>query len=232
MSFKSTIKVMPGIPFLQRKDGYESYLGSAITHIKDQECPVKVMEPYVTPSHSGKWKEGSKTKLYAITGRLNNIIDKFLTTDASHLWIVDADVEVPKHGICELLKLDVDIASGIYTFHNDWNKAMFGRIPDTETYQFAPRATGFLRGRILGENEMVGGGNGCMLIKKRVFRRYHPKIPALRFESPGGRGSDVYFWYKAQKAGFTARLHGGVICGHRPEFPLREIGDYQVHSST
>lgn len=223
---------MPGIPFLKRKDGYASYLGSAITHIKDQECPVELMEPYVTPNYGGKWRDGDKSKLHAITDRLNNIVNKFLTADGSHLWIVDADIEVPKHGLCELLKLDVDVASGIYTFHNDRNKAMFGRIPNTETYMFAPRAVGHFRGTVLGENEMVGGGSGCMLIKRRVFRRYHPKIPSLRFGSPGGRGSDIYFWYQAQKAGFTARVTGNVICGHLPQFPLKEVGDYQVHSST
>lgn len=228
MPFKKGLKIMPGIPFLRANDGFESYLGSAITHIKNQDCPVEVMEPYITPSYGGKWQEGTKSKLYAITDRLNNIIDKFLTTDATHLWIVDADIEAPPHTLCTLLNLDVDLASGVYCFHNDWNKAMFGRIPDTEKYNFAPRAIGFLRGRVLGENEMVGGGNGCMLIKRRVFKRYHPKIPPMRFISPEGRGSDIYFWFRAQKAGFTARISGHVICGHRPEFPLKDIGDYQV----
>jgi len=228
MDFKSSVKVFVGIPFLRRGDGFESYLGSAITHIKNQECPVEVMDAYVTPNYSGKWDDGNKSKLYAITDRLNNIIDKFLLTDASHLWIVDADIEVPSHGLCELLKLNVDLASGIYSFHNDWNKTMFGRIPDTERYNFVPRAIGFLRGRVLGEDFMVGGGNGCMLIKRRVFKKHHPRIPALRFISPEGRGSDIYFWWRAQKAGFTARLAGTVICGHRPEWSLKQVGDYQI----
>jgi len=228
MSLKSTIEIFVGIPSLRERDIYiQSYLGTCKTHIKNQECPVKVLEPYVTPPYSGKWKRGEKSRLYAITDRLNNIVDKFMSINATHLWIVDADIEVPKHALCELLKLDVDIASGIYTFHKDWNKAMFGRIPNTETYQFAPRATGFIRGRVLGEDFMVGGGNGCMLIKRRVFKKHHPRIPALRFISPGGRGSDIYFWYRAQKAGFTARIHGGIICGHLPQFPLSVVGDYQ-----
>lgn len=229
MSFKSTVKVMPGIPFLRLKDKYAAYLGSAIGHIKAQECPVKVMDPYVTTNYSGRWQEGDKSKLRAITDRLNNIVDHFRTTDASHLWIVDADVEVPKHGLCELLKLDVDIASGIYTFHSNRNMASFGRIPNTEKYNFVPRSIGFLRGRILGEDFMVGGGNGCMLIKRRVFKKYHPSFSPLSFITPDGAGSDLYFWYSAQKAGFTARLHGGVICGHLPNFPLSQVGDYQFH---
>lgn len=230
MSLKKSLKVMPGIPYLRANDGFESFLGSAITHIKNQKCPVEMMEPYITSSFGGKWRDGDKSKLHAITDRLNNIIDKFLTTDATHLWIVDADIEVPPHGLCELLKLDVDLSSGIYCVHSNWNRAMFGRIPNTERYNYVPRAMGFLRGKVFGDEFMVGGGNGCMLIKRRVFRRYHPKIPPLRFVSPEGRGSDIYFWYRAQKAGFTARIAGTVICGHRPEWRLKDIGDYQVQS--
>ena len=232
MRFKPTVKVMPGIPFLRPKDEYAAYLSSAIVHIQNQECQVKVMDTYVTTNYSGTWKKGDKSRLRAITDRLNNIVDKFLLTDASHLWIVDADIEVPKHGLCELLKLDVDIASGIYSFHSNRNMASFGRIPNKEKYNFVPRTIGFIRGRILGEDFMVGGGNGCMLIKRRVFKKYHSAFSRLSFITPGGAGSDLYFWYMAQKAGFTARLHGGVICGHLPNFPLSQIGDYQIQSLT
>lgn len=229
MSLKKTIEVFVGIPSLRDRDEYaESFRGTCITHIKNQECPVKILEPYVTPPYSGKWKRGDKSRLRAITDRLNNIVNKFMSTKATHLWLVNLDIEVPRHALCALLKLDVDLASGIYSAHKHRRMMTFGRIPDPEFYNYAPRDIGYFRGKVLGENEMVSGGDGCLLIKRRVFKRYHSRIPALRFiVTPDGKGSDMYFWWQAQKAGFTARIHGGVLCGHRPQHPLSVIGDYQ-----
>jgi len=215
--------VFVGLPNLRDHDKYLNYLPSVLYHIKEQDCPVKVLKPYITPSYSGKFHEGNKDKLLAITNRLNNIIDEFMKTDASHLWIIDMDTEVPKHALCTLLKLNADIASGVYPFHNIRNSTMFGRTPSTEEYYFIPGTIDRLRGRVIGEEEMVSGGNGCMLIKRRVFQRYHPNIEPMRFTCPGGKGSDTYFWWRAQKAGFTARIDGDVICGHLPEHSLIEM---------
>jgi hypothetical protein len=146
-----------------------------------------------------------------------------MDTDATHLWIIDGDVEVPDHALCSLLQLKADIASGVYTFHNHIDVAMFGRMKDEAKYQFIPRSLDVFKEQILGEDFYVGGGNGCMLITRRVFQKHHPNIKPLRFRSPAGRGSDVYFWYEAQRAGFKCRIHGGVICGHLPEWPLKKM---------
>ena len=222
---KKKLKVFIGIPNLSDTDHYRSFYSSVINHVKAQKCPVEMMEPYKTPPYFGSYRQGDKSKLRAITDRLNKVIDEFMLTDASHLWIVDGDVQVPTHALCSLLGLNVDIASGLYAFHNDKYMMMFGRMPDEETYNFAPRDYRVFKNQILGEDFRVGGGNGCMLIRRRVFKRYHPYIKPLRFICPEGRGSDVYFWYLAQKAGFTARIHGGVLAGHLPEWPLISYED-------
>ena len=229
LSLKKSLKVFVGIPNLRNHDKYHRFFPSVINHIKAQDSPVTLMEPYVTPPASGKFREGDKSRLEAIADRMNNIIDKFMTTNATHLWIVDGDVEVPQHTLSTLLKLDVDLASGVYPFHNfnKCNAMLFGRMGDDPCGFFRPRDWDYLKDIVLGEEDPVSGGSGCLLVKRRVFKRYHPKISPLRFtrRGPNGEcGADVYFWKRAQDAGFTARIHGGVVCGHLPLYPLKKYG--------
>jgi len=42
----------------------------------------------------------------------------------------------------------------------------------------------------------------------------------MRFRYERGVGEDILFMFDAQRAGFEARVHGGVLCGHLPEWPL------------
>ena len=237
---KSNIKILPTIPELNMNDKWAKMLPTVISHIKNQDIQgVTVMEPYVTPAFSGTYSDVKWSKLEAITDRINDCIDHFMTTDATHIWLIDGDIEVPKHALRYLLNLNVDITSGIYSFHNEKYAMMFGKMkdPDAEvkdptdkTHKFVPRGLiGFQGDGIIGADQRVGGGNGCMLIKRRVFRQYHPNIKPLRFvNSYKNMGSDLYFWHRAQNAGFTCRIHGRVLCGHLPQWPLScYIEDYK-----
>lgn len=232
MSFKRGIKICPTIPELNMNDRWAAMLPTVISHIKNQDVQgVEVMEPYITPSYSGSYMEGKMSKLEAITDRINACIDYFMDkTDATHIWLIDGDLEVPKHALRYLLNLDVDIASGIYAFHNEKYSMMFGKMhkPDDDVdeiekkHKFNPRGLiGFPGDGIIGGDIRVGGGNGCMLMKRRVFKQWHPQILPLRFVNDiGNMGSDLLFWYRAQEAGLSCRIHGRVICGHLPQWPL------------
>jgi len=83
-----------------------------------------------------------------------------------------------------------------------------------------------MKGQVLGEDFKVSGANGCMLIKKCVFRRLHPRLPPLRFTRKDNCGCDTLFWKKIQDAGFTARVDTNVICGHLPEWPLADVDEW------
>jgi hypothetical protein len=216
--------VFVGIPNLRDNDNYQRFFSKVVDKIKAQETNVNVFEPYKTPPYSGKFQQGMPNRLDAITDRLNHIVDKFLTTKATHLWIVDGDVEVPPKALDTLLRLDVDLSSGVYPFHNfkECNSMMFGRMDKNHPCgYFTPRDWDYLKDQVLGDEFPVAGGNGCMLIKRRVFGRYHARLKPLRFSRKGGCGCDTYFWKRVQEAGFTARVHGGVACGHLPEIPLK-----------
>jgi len=84
-----------------------------------------------------------------------------------------------------------------------------------------------MRGKILGEKEEVMAGNGCLLVKKRVFERHFDTVPPIRFKAPmGAPGSDILFFREVQELGFETRLHGGVVCGHLPSSPLVKLEKY------
>lgn len=181
---------------------------------------------YVTPPTSIKFDEGKLSRLEAITDRLNDILDRFRKTSHTHLWMIDADIEVPPHALCTLLKLDVDVASGVYSFHNfppNMRSAMmFGRMPKGEDNGMIPRSVelGFKGDGVIGKDFRVGGGNGCLLLKRRVLDS------GIRFANKyKGFGSDLNFWYTVQEMGFSARVHGGVLCGHLPNNPLKSYSE-------
>lgn len=216
-------------------------LPNTISHIKNQDIQgVTLLEPWVSPDTNLSFQDGKQSKLEAITDRINVCVDYFYDkTNATHIWIVDGDVETPKHALRYLLTLDADIASGIYAFHNEQFAMMFGKMksPDDDlvdskvkTNKFTPRGLiGFSGDGIIGSgytDYRVGGGNGCMLMKRRVFDRYHPNIKPLRFvNNYKDMGSDLFFWYRAQNAGLTCRIHGRVLCGHLPQWSLESYAE-------
>jgi hypothetical protein len=230
--FKDNIRIIPTIPNLNIRDKWAKMLPGCISHIKNQDVQgITLMEPYVTPDTDMDFSEGKMSKLEAITDRINACIDYFMEkTDATHVWLVDGDIEVPKHALRYLLELDVDIASGIYSFHNEKYSMMFGKMRDEsvsmaeqeKTNKFNPHGLiGLPQDYITGSENRVGGGNGCLLMKRRVFGQYHPNIKPLRFvNNYKDLGSDLYFWYRAQNAGFTCRIHWQVLAGHLPQWPL------------
>jgi len=235
MRLKNSIKVFVGIPQLSHDDHYKSYLASVLTCIDRQETGATIMKPYVTPPYAGTYQLGNTDRLEAIVDRLNNVVTKFTQSDATHLYINDGDVETPSYGIDTLLRHNVDVASGVYPFH-DWDAKplmVFGRMGthDNPCGNFIPRVWEHMKGQIFGEEYPMSGANGCLLVKKRVFKTLHPKLPPLRFARENNCGCDTLFWKKIQDAGFTARVDTNVICGHLPKWPLADV-DKWCHGIT
>jgi len=229
LSIKSNISIFIGIPQLSRNDKYGKYLGHVLNSIKAQETDFKVHEPYITPPHSGGYALGEPSRLNAICDRMNDIVDKFLASDASHLMIVDGDVELPPHALDTLIRHNVDLASGVYPYHNfkECNAMIHGRMNPNNACGFhVPRDWEYMKGQVFGDEFKVSGGTGCIMIKRRVFKRYHPKIAPLRFSRENDCSLDTYFWKRCQDAGFTARLDCNVVCSHLPEYPLSKIDEW------
>jgi len=229
LSLKSNLKVFPAIPSLSSNDRYKGYITSVLNHLLMQKTSVNLMKPYVTPPHTGKFSVGMPDRLHAIVGRMNNVVDKFMTTDATHVFFNDGDVEIPPNCIDTLIRHNVDVASGVYPWHNfDKSRAMmFGRMHTENTCgYFRPRIWEQMKEHVWGEEEHWSGGTGCMLVKRRVFEQHHPKLHPLRFNKDNDCGGDVLFWKRVQDAGFTARVDANVVCGHLPDYPLRNAEEW------
>jgi len=165
-------------------------------------------------------------KKKAIDDKLNRLLEGCRLAKYSHLWIVDADIEVPDWGLQALLDLDADVATGVYPFHGDANNMVGGRLGPTNKIMYCTRS--HLKGKILGAPrktprgmipEPVAAGNGCLLLKRSI-----PEA-GFHFKSERSKGgSDIRFFREVQKSGaFKVRLHGDLICGHLPEWPLEMI---------
>jgi len=209
--------ILVGIPHLRDGDRYADYQSTILESVKHQ-VGVENLEVFITPAYEGDISTGV-LKRFAYCLKLNELIDACISSDASHLWIVDEDTEPPRTALRELLDLDVDLSSGVFPFHNRRELMMFGHMPDFEEYRFKPKDLNYISKTVIGDSEKVGGGSGCLLIKRHVLKT------GLRFINPEGRGPDVYFWHRAQNAGYKCRIDFNILCGHLPEFPLEDKRD-------
>ena len=222
---KPNLKVFIGIPFLGTGVRCESFIPKAISSIETQRTGIRMLSPWVTSPASMR---GSQRDLVA--AKLNDIVDRFLKTDCTHVWLVNADCELPPDALEKLIRLDVDIASGVSPTHSDWNET-------TAAWEILGGGLRFYRrmdleDKVVGENEVVTTGNFCTLIKRRALLQYSPHHEPLKYQIMRERqyiyGPELQFFIDAQKMGFSVRIHGGVMCGHLPEWPL----SYEGHEDT
>lgn len=222
---KAGLKVFVGIPFLGIGGTSELFLPRAVGAIEAQKTTVKLLAPWVTrtPTPRGETR-------YLVARKLNAIMDRTVESGCTHVWLVDADCEPPPHALETLIRLDVDIASGVSPTHNDWNETTAGWELLGGGLRFYRRMD--LEGRVVGESEVVATGGFCMLVKRRALLRYSPHHEPLRYkfkkEAKAIYGPELQFYIDAQRMGFSVRIHGGVMCGHLPEWPL----SYEGHEDT
>lgn len=193
--------MLVGIPSLADNDRFRSYREDILNRIKVAMGSVE-HEVFVTPP-------SNKIGIEGIVEAENQLILRALEGDFSHLWLVQADVEVPYNAFGSLFALDVDVAFGVVPRHNDRNALICGFLDEQAKVWYLPRQA--VEGQILSGWVFA---SGCILIERRVLEA------GVRFRYESGVGEDVLFAYDVQKAGFVAKVHGDVLCGHLPEWPL------------
>lgn len=178
-------------------------------------------EPVVTKTATGRGEPR-----YLVAKKMNELMDQGVKSGCSHIAFVDADCELPPNAFEDLIRLDVDVASGVSPTHADWNETTAAWELPGGGLRFYRRMD--IEGRVVGENEVVATGGFCMIIKKRALLRYSRHHAPLRYNTAPARKAiyapELQFFIDAQKMGFSARLHGGVMCGHLPEYPLSYEG--------
>lgn len=190
-----------GIPNLGENDRFGRYREDILSCVERALVGVEHVV-FVTPSTD-------KPGIPGIVDRSNLLIEKALEGGFSHLWIVQADVEVPEGSFQSLLGLDVDVALGVVPRHDDKNAFICGFMDECQKVWYLPRQA--VQGQVLSGWVFA---SGCILVRRRVLEagisfRYVPNI-----------GEDILFMFDLQKAGFVAKVDGRVICGHLPEWPL------------
>jgi hypothetical protein len=139
----------------------------------------------------------------------NLIVDRFLSGDFTYLWLVELDVQVPTDSFEKLLALDVDIACG-YVRRHSGDGLILGFLDEDMRVWYLPLNA--VRGNIL--SGWVMAGTSCILIRRCVFES------GYRFKYKSNVTPDILFMFEVQRIGFAAKVHGDVLCGHLPEFPL------------
>jgi len=141
----------------------------------------------------------------------NLLIDKCVREGFDYLFLVQADVEVPEDSYKNLVGLGVDVAQGVVPRHDDREALIAGFMDEAKKVWYLPRSV--VEGQIL--SGWVFAGLSCTLIKRQVLEA------GIRFRYERGVGEDILFMYDVQSRGFVAKVHGGVLCGHLPQWPLQ-----------
>ncbi len=216
-NLKEHLKLLVGIPLIPGTRNYAAVLPIALRTIGAQVTEVPLLTPLIFGT--GSKKEDPK---YRVAKSLNVIVDRFLETNCTHLWLCNADTEYPEDAVEILLRMDVDIASGVSPTHNDWNETTIGWETQQGGLKFFRRMD--VVGKVLGVEEMVATGNFCILIKRRVFE-WEGCLRFREVKPPEGiYGHELQFFIDAQKMGMSVRVNGNVMVGHLPEWPLAYEG--------
>lgn len=220
--------VFPAIPWLLDGTIYDGFLESCLAHLKAQECDEARILPPVLSSTVTSEEYANTSQMKLVTPKLNELVEKFRETDATHIWFLNADTEIPNYALCTLLEHDVDVASAISPPHYQaryWS-TVFHWVPpptperDWSTPYFRALKMNEVRGVVLGGCEMIATGHFCMLVRRHVFDHFR-----FRWNPPRQKtGSELTFWQDAQMLGYKCLIDGRILCGHLPEYPLDELG--------
>ena len=69
---------------------------------------------------------------------------------------------------------------------------------------------------------MVWARIGCALISRRILEGLHFVWDKYEFQRFVGV-HDQLFLFQVQQLGFRVFLHGDILCGHLPEWPLEML---------
>jgi len=143
------------------------------------------------------------------------IVEKALSRDYSHLWFVDTDVTFPPDTLDRLLAHNVDIVGGYYP----------GRVQQeaSSTLKLIPKNGGEIKPLVpplpdklfhsVNGEELITIPTGCMLIRLSVLEKMKP--PYFRCERPVGE--DVFFCAWLWQAGVKIFCDPTIKMGHLGE---------------
>ena len=214
---------MMGIP-VTRPDYHADFRGQVVGAIEASiaEVPGAEVDVVLSPA----------THMQGLAGVVeasNFLARKCVVEGYDFLWIVEADVEVPKHALVRLLSGGGDIDLGIYPNHRSDLRLMAGYFQEHCDHVKPLVHSVFdveqLRGKVF--ESMVWAGIGCALIHRRVLEKLRFVWDEHEYRMFVGV-HDQLFLFQAQQLGFRVFLHGDILCGHLPEWPLKKLEDKNI----
>ena len=129
-----------------------------------------------------------------ITRGRNNLVNKFLSTDCTHLLFIDSDIEFNPHDVFTLLFFDKDVIASPYAKkHIRWDKIISAikNNPKINPSELESISGGFVLNLQPGTKEfksnepleVTEAGTGFMMIKRNVFHTLSEKYPNLKYKS-------------------------------------------------
>jgi hypothetical protein len=241
-----TIKMMIASAFYEVK-AYSPYIVSLIISIKFLD-KLGIEWDYVEVS-GDSYVDRAK----------NSLMDQFLKSDCTHLFMVDSDMSWEVVGFGRMVKdalAGFELVGAAYPCKNNWE--FFGCIP------VADEKTGYVMGKELGDLrvlEMWGIPGGFILYSKEAIERARPNLKTYKeygrdgtvlkevlecfkcnIEADGSRiGEDIYFQQRYKEAGGIVWLepdvtikHIGVKAweGNYHEFLLNNRGSWEADVMT
>lgn len=126
-----------------------------------------------------------------ITRGRNRLAYEFLSTDATHLMFIDADIGFNPEDIVKMVDADKEVICGMYPKKEiDWprvKEAVENGVPASELQNHTGSfVVNFAKGERVKEVrlnepfEIENGGTGFMLIKREVFEKLKPHVPVYK----------------------------------------------------
>lgn len=152
----------------------------------------------------------------------NKLAEELLQTDATHLFMTEMDMILPKHTIPALLELGKPVVSGVYFLRGgNGQPCLYKKVitPPENPYVHTPVSVFPHQGPF----RIDCPGLGCVLIERQVFER----MPRPWFDLSAEKyGSDMYFYTKVKQAGIEVWAHPGVFCD-QIDYTVVGYRDYQ-----
>jgi hypothetical protein len=151
----------------------------------------------------------------------NGIVRVLLAqTPATHLLMVDSDIEPPLDALDRLLALDAPLAGGCYPVQI--KNGLRWALSDKDSHG---------RYRLLEELksqtkpfDVDAGGAGCLLIRRDVLEKLRwPWFKWTEYKDGGQMSEDIYFFHKCNVAGFRLTVDPQVICEHYKTMNLTSL---------
>lgn len=157
----------------------------------------------------------------------NKIISAFMSSDCTHLLMVDNDIGWPGEAPLRFLESEKDIIAGVYPARrNDANDKQFIFLPETND-------NGSLKGE-LSYLKMLGVPAGFLMVSRKAIEQMQEKLPELKYEDvdadnilhkgyiffntmlEDGRfwGEDYVFCKNAKKAGLDIWCDPSIVFNH------------------